>query len=214
MQFIALQYKTNWKFIKNKLARLFWFNCIFFSLITFLLYLYLAKHPEFAQAITASFHKSKQDVVTSIRTQTTSPSYFWSHMRTTGLLFLNNIKVNLLLSALGVLPFMAFPTMILFLNSFFLAAVLPIGNAPLKRLLWCIMPHGVFELGSFFLTAAIGFYFSINLCEIYLKKPHDSPKYIFKNAGICFLLFVVPLTLIAAFVEAFLTPELISKFLK
>ncbi len=213
MQFIALQYKANWKFIKSKLARLFWFNCIFFSLITFLLYLYLAKHPEFGQAIMSGFSQSKQDIVTSMRTQTTSSSYFWAHMRTTGLLFLNNIKVNLLFSVLGVLSFMAFPTIILAVNSFFLAAALAVSNMPFK-VFFGIMPHGIFELSSWFLAAAIGFYFSINLCEIYLKKPHDSVKYVFKNAGICFLLFVVPLTVVAAFVEAFLTPEIYKWFVK
>lgn len=212
MQFIALQYKTNWKFIKNKLARLFWFNCIFFSIITFLLYLYLAKHSEFVQNIIAWFNQSKQDIVTSMQTQTTSPSYFGAHMHTTWLLFLNNIKVNFLFAALGVLPFMAFPTMFLAINSFVLAAVLAVGNMPFKTLLWGIMPHGVFEFCSWFLAAAIGFYFSINLCEIYLKKPHDSAKYVLKNAGICFLLFVVPLTLIGALVEAFLTPEICKWF--
>lgn len=214
MQFIALQYKANWKFIKSKLARLFWFNCIFFSLITFLLYLYLAKHPEFGQAIMSGFSQSKQDIVTSIRTQNTSSSYFWAHMRTTGLLFLNNIKVNLLFSVLGVLSFMAFPTIILAVNSFVMAAALAIVNTPFKTLFFGMMPHGIFELSSWFLAAAIGFYFSINLCEIYLKKPHDSVKYVFKNAGICFLLFVVPLTVIAAFIEAFLTPEICKWFLK
>lgn len=214
MQFIALQYKANWKFIKSKLARLFWFNCIFFSLITFLLYLYLAKHPEFGQATMSDFSQSKQDIVTSMRTQTTSSSYFWAHMRTTGLLFLNNIKVNLLFSALGVLSFMAFPTIILAVNSFVMAAALAVSNMPFKVLFFGIMPHGIFELSSWFLAAAIGFYFSINLCEIYLKKPHDSVKYVFKNAGICFLLFVVPLTVIAAFVEAFLTPEIYKWFVK
>ena len=136
MQFIALQYKANWKFIKSKLARLFWFNCIFFSLITFLLYLYLAKHPEFGQAIMSGFSQSKQDIVTSMRTQTTSSSYFWAHMRTTGLLFLNNIKVNLLFSVLGVLSFMAFPTIILAVNSFFLAAALAVSNMPFKVFFW------------------------------------------------------------------------------
>lgn len=214
MQFIALQYKASWKFIKSKLARLFWFNCIFFSLITFLLYLYLAKHPKFGQVIMSGFSQSKQDIVTSMRTQTTSSSYFGAHMRTTGLLFLNNIKVNLLFSALGVLSFMAFPTIILAVNSFVMAAALAVSNMPFKVLFFGIMPHGIFELSSWFLAAAIGFYFSINLCEIYLKKPHDSVKYVFKNAGICFLLFVVPLTVIAAFVEAFLTPEICKWFLK
>ncbi len=118
MNFITLQYKTNWKFIKNKLARLFWFNCTFFSLITFLLYLYLTKHPEFVQTIIASFNQSKHDIVTSMQTQTTSSSYFGAHMHTTWLLFLNNIKVNFLFSALGILPFMAFPAMLLAINSF------------------------------------------------------------------------------------------------
>ncbi|MBQ3876475.1 MAG: stage II sporulation protein M [Oscillospiraceae bacterium] len=200
--------------MKSKLARLFWFNCIFFCLITCLLYLYLARHPEFGQAIMSGFSQSKQDIVTSIRTQTTSSSYFWAHMRTTGLLFLNNIKVNLLFSVLGVLSFMAFPTIILTVNSFVMAAALAVSNMPFKVLFFCIMPHGIFELSSWFLAAAIGFYFSINLCEIYLKKPHDSVKYVFKNAGICFLLFVVPLTVIAAFVEAFLTPEIYKWFVK
>lgn len=162
----------------------------------------------------SGFSQSKQDIVTSIRTQTTSSSYFWAHMRTTGLLFLNNIKVNLLFSVLGVLSFMAFPTIILTVNSFVMAAALAVSNMPFKVLFFGIMPHGIFELSSWFLAAAIGFYFSINLCEIYLKKPHDSVKYVFKNAGICFLLFVVPLTVIAAFVEAFLTPEIYKWFVK
>ena len=41
----------------------------------------------------------------------------------------------------------------------------------------------------------------------------DAMKYAFKNAGASFLLFVFPLTLFAAFVEAFATPLFIKAFL-
>lgn len=214
--YISSQYKQTWAFIKTKLLRLFWFSCIFVVLISLLSYWFLQKHPDILQTfVTTLKHTKHISVPKSMKS-----SHFLTHLYRTYSIFINNTKVDLLyFILLGLLPFMCFSTVIQGVNASGLAAALIAGstryNTSIFKCLVCgIIPHGIFEFCSWFLAASIGLYLNITLSEAIMKKIHDPIKYAFKNAGICYLLFVLPLTLLAAFVEAFATPLFIKAFLK
>ena len=92
---------------------------------------------------------------------------------------------------------MCFSTVIQGVNAFGLAAALIAGSTRYKASIfffffWGIMPHGIFELCSWFLAAAIGLYLNITLSEAIMKKTHDPMKYAFKNAGA----FCIPFNLV------------------
>ena len=211
--YISSQYKQTWAFIKTKLLRLFWFSCGFVVLISLLSYWFLQKHPDILQTFVTTLKHTKHITVP----ESMKSSHFLTHLYRTYSIFINNTKVDLLyFILLGLLPFMCFSTVFQVANAFALATALintRYKASIFKLLVWGIMPHGIFELCSWFLAAAIGLYLNITLSEAIMKKTHDPMKYAFKNAGASFLLFVFPLTLFAAFVEAFATPLFIKAFL-
>ncbi|HVP25585.1 MAG TPA: stage II sporulation protein M [Methanomicrobiales archaeon] len=70
-----------------------------------------------------------------------------------------------------------------------------------------ILPHGIFEIPAFIISAALGFILGASL----LAEWHgvgDSAETARAHAR-TFLLVVVPLVVIAAFIEAFITPQVI-----
>lgn len=212
--YISSQYKQTWAFIKTKLMRLFWFSCGFVVLMSFLSYWFLQKHPDILQTFIPTLKHAYHIAVP----ESMKSSYFLTHLYKAYAIFIKNIKVDLFyFILLGLLPFMCFSTVFQVANAFALATALintRYKASIFKLLVWGIMPHGIFELCSWFLAAAIGLYLNIILSEAIMKKTHDPMKYAFKNAGASFLLFVFPLTLFAAFVEAFATPLFIKAFLK
>jgi len=70
-----------------------------------------------------------------------------------------------------------------------------------------VVPHGIFEIPSFIVSGALGFLLAGSLWNEWTgtgDASSDAGKF-----GRIFLLIVVPLVTIAAFVEAFITPEII-----
>jgi stage II sporulation protein M len=84
------------------------------------------------------------------------------------------------------------------------AGVVPIGAVALR-----ILPHGVFELPALFLASAYGLW----LGSIVLRRigGDESPRVgaSLKHALRMYLLVILPLLLVAATIEAFVTPRLI-----
>jgi stage II sporulation protein M len=70
-----------------------------------------------------------------------------------------------------------------------------------------ILPHGIFEVPSFILSASLGFILGASLLAEW-RGDGDSAAVARAHAR-TFLLAVVPLVAIAAFIEAFITPQII-----
>jgi stage II sporulation protein M len=70
-----------------------------------------------------------------------------------------------------------------------------------------ILPHGVFEIPSFIISASLGFILGSSLLAEW-RGGGDSAATAAAHAR-TFLLVVVPLVAIAAFIEAFITPQVI-----
>jgi stage II sporulation protein M len=65
-------------------------------------------------------------------------------------------------------------------------------------ILWRILPHGIFELPALFLALGMGLKIG---SFIFQKKKIYSLKYYLYNSSLVFLLFVIPLLIIAAIIE-------------
>jgi stage II sporulation protein M len=70
-----------------------------------------------------------------------------------------------------------------------------------------ILPHGIFEVPSFIISASLGFILGTSLLAEYHGEG-DAAATAEAHAR-TFLLVVVPLVAIAAFIEAFITPQII-----
>jgi stage II sporulation protein M len=71
-----------------------------------------------------------------------------------------------------------------------------------------LLPHGIFEIPAFIIAGALGFCMAQSLIAEWYGAGDTGEDA--KNYGQLFLLYVLPLICIAAFVEAFITPAVIQ----
>jgi stage II sporulation protein M len=122
-------------------------------------------------------------------------------------IFLNNSLKTLLViisgPVLGIVPIL-----FLFINGAILGAVVPLAvqSKGLWSALLTILPHGIFELAAIFLGTSIG----LRLGSLSLRRLFGTGNTtLLSEVGYglrLFITIIVPLLLIAALIEAFVTP--------
>lgn len=128
-------------------------------------------------------------------------------------LFFNNITAALLSMLYGIVPFLPLSALALGTNALMLgafAAIYQQQGLGLGVYLLGILPHGIFELTALVLSCALGLLICRTGSERLLKKS-DVP--FFRRTLDCirvFLSFAVPLLLLAALIEAYITPALLN----
>jgi stage II sporulation protein M len=123
-------------------------------------------------------------------------------------LFLNNLQACLLLF-LGGATFGVLSLFILSTNGLIIGSIVELVREErgISFVLAAIVPHGIFEIPSFILSGALGFLLAKSLYDEW-RGTSDAAREA-AHYGIKFVMYVVPLVLLAAFVEAFITPEII-----
>jgi stage II sporulation protein M len=113
-------------------------------------------------------------------------------------IFLNNLKVSFFGMILGIL-FGFFPFILTIINGYF------IGFVSLQSIhqnglfsLWRLFPHGIFELPAIFISLGFGLRLGLFLFD---KKEKNFWSLFLKSIK-SFLVFVLPLLLVAAIIEA------------
>jgi stage II sporulation protein M len=127
-------------------------------------------------------------------------------------IFINNYRVCGLLMLTGafILP----AIVIIFINGFamgFVVKLLEIKNHGLFFLIKGIVPHGIFELPAIFISAAIGLRIGLSYLTLDNKKRVEDVNKAIKEAVLINFLVVLPLLIIAAFVEVFVSAALLGK---
>lgn len=126
-------------------------------------------------------------------------------------LMANNIRAAIATIAYGLFPFLFLPALSLGINSmligFFAAFYLNNGMSMLYFAA-AIVPHGIFELPALVLAIALGLY----LCRAITQYVRHNTQGIVKTALVNCLrvlcLRAVPLFVIAAFIECYITPRI------
>jgi stage II sporulation protein M len=123
-------------------------------------------------------------------------------------LFFNNLEACILLF-LGGASFGILTIFIMSLNGILIGAIMEIVHKDhsVTFVAAAILPHGVFEIPAFILSGALGILLAQSLIAEWYNgadTAEDAKKF-------CrtFILFVIPLLAIAAFIEAFITPIII-----
>jgi stage II sporulation protein M len=129
-----------------------------------------------------------------------------------GAIFLNNAVKTLLVMALGIL-FGAITVLFLVVNGAALGIVfyLSIQAKGLWPSLLVILPHGILELPAVLLGASIGLMLGRHSVSRLLGRAHTSLGSEIARALHFFVKVIVPLLLLAALVEAFITPALAGR---
>ncbi|MCR5825361.1 MAG: stage II sporulation protein M [Oscillospiraceae bacterium] len=129
----------------------------------------------------------------------------------------NNLSALFIAMLLGLVPFLRLPAMELGLNALLLGAMAAMyqrGGLSLLAFLAGTLPHGVTELSALVLACAGGLHLCRTVNDALLQR--GEPGAVGRAMGDCMLLyarFIVPLLLVSAFIEAFITPAILNAFL-
>jgi stage II sporulation protein M len=123
-------------------------------------------------------------------------------------LFANNLQACILLF-LGGASFGILTIFIMSLNGIVIGAIMEIVSKDHTALFVAaaILPHGIFEIPAFILSGALGILLAQSLIAEWYGG--DDTAVDARRFSRLFVLYVLPLVAIAAFVEAFITPVII-----
>jgi len=123
-------------------------------------------------------------------------------------IFFNNLRAGAIISVMGLIPFLFIPITGVVLNSVLLGAVLAIigsfsDESVIMLFVKYILPHGIFELPALIIEGAIGSKICAVLCRKIFGKAKDE-RFVdhLKGCVGIFVIYIIPLLLIAAFIEA------------
>ncbi|MDD3246517.1 MAG: stage II sporulation protein M [Methanosarcina sp.] len=127
-------------------------------------------------------------------------------------IFLNNAFVSLLFLVLG-LVFGVLPVMFIAFNGYIVGVIshLVAQEKGLLFIFLALLPHGIVELPMVFLSAGIGLRLGHQVFSALIGKPTEIKKE-FKEGLRFYFYWIVPLLFLAAVVEAFITPLILSFF--
>jgi stage II sporulation protein M len=123
-------------------------------------------------------------------------------------LFFNNLEACILLF-LGGASFGILTIFIMSLNGILIGAIMEIVHKDhsVAFVAAAILPHGIFEIPAFIISGALGILLAQSLINEWYNGTDTAEDT--KKFARTFILYVIPLVAIAAFVEAFITPIII-----
>lgn len=127
----------------------------------------------------------------------------------------NNVKAALFSTMLGFIPFLYLSVFSLVINATLISAVYIFLGQSFSVFSYALMllPHGIFEIPAFLLATAMGLFLCGELSRKILKKPHAPILPLLRRQANVFLFVVIPLLVIAAILEAYVSPLVMAKIL-
>ena len=132
-------------------------------------------------------------------------------------LLTNNWTAMLIAVIYGFVPFLYLPVFTLAVNSMLIglmAAWYHSNGISMSVFLAGILPHGVFELPALVIASACGVCLCRNMCRLVTSSPNRVPMVdLLSDLLRVMLLMVLPMTVAAAFLEAYVTPVVMALFM-
>lgn len=162
------------------------------------------------------FGDSFVDMLTE-QMQTSGLTEAEGHFQLFLLIFENNVRATILCVAYGLLPFLFYPALFLGTNALSLAATSVTAvrsGTPIMALLAGILPHGIFEIPALLISCAIGLrHCHLTTDTILGRKIRCPGRTQLVTLAWLYTAAVLPLLLIAALIEVFVTPALMGLFM-
>ncbi|MDR1321093.1 MAG: stage II sporulation protein M [Gracilibacteraceae bacterium] len=196
---------------RERAAGHFWAACLVFAALFAFGAGLAAAHPDSTKDI---IELVAQNFAAKGLLEAEAPMQAW-------IIFSNNLTVCFLLLVFGLIPFLFLPHFIIAMNGFAVGVVIAAAPLPTgSRVLFAaagLLPHGIFELPALFIAASLGSFCCARLTGALLgkSKPAEGegeeknrwgPRQTALFAAKTFLLFILPLLIIAAIAEIWLTP--------
>ncbi len=124
-------------------------------------------------------------------------------------IFLNNTRACALAAALGT-ALGLFPLLIVFINGLAMGLIIAISIAKAGPLfiIVALLPHGLIEIPVVAISAAIGLRFGHSVLMTLLKQDVSLKKELIEGISV-FVVWLIPLLFVAAFVESYVTMALL-----
>lgn len=198
------EYKKIKPFYQKELKRIFILLTIAFFVICIVTGIFLYNNQDIANHLFMEIKKLllSKDVLNDAGTISVSS------------LIANNLLVSFISILTGVIPFFFLPVFSLLLNAGMIGVVfgaMPITSSSVLFLMMGLVPHGIFEITALLLSLTLGVYLCKEMClrVIGKKREISNTQMIFHIVRI-YLLVIVPLMIIAGFIETYITPLLMN----
>ena len=127
-------------------------------------------------------------------------------------LFGNNLRAMVLSTLYGFIPFLYLPALSMGVNAILLGMVASSVNGQWLLLAAGILPHGIFELPALCLSLAAGLCLCQNINRYIRKNEKGFMKPLLLNILRVTGLVVIPLLVVAAIMESYVTPAVMQLF--
>ena len=128
-------------------------------------------------------------------------------------LFGNNLRAMFLSTLYGFIPFLYLPALSMGVNAILLGMVASSVNSQWLLLAAGILPHGIFELPALCLSLAAGLCLCQNINRYIRKNEKGLMKPLLLNILRVTGLVVIPLLVVAAIMESYVTPAVMQLFM-
>lgn len=125
-------------------------------------------------------------------------------------LFGNNLRAMVLSTLYGFIPFLYLPALSMGVNAILLGMVASSVNGQWLLLAAGILPHGIFELPALCLSLAAGLCLCQNINRYIRKNEKGLMKPLLLNILRVTGLVVIPLLVVAAIMESYVTPAVMQ----
>lgn len=198
------RYSQEKGFFLRSLARTFVFLLLLFALSAYAGFAASHKDPEAAR-----------NFFELIRQNLEQKGFFnaTGNLELFALIFFNNTFASVVTVAAGIIPFIFLSAVSILGNGFMLGVVWAVSSFEGKRaadMILAILPHGIVELPALFYAGSLGIYLTLTVSKKLLGRD-VSVKRGFADIARSFVLVVVPLLLLAAFLEAFVTYVIVKR---
>lgn len=198
------EYKKIKAFYKKDLHRIFIGMIILFFAICIITSLFLYYNQDIANQLLMETRKLllSKDVLTDTGTIQVSS------------LIANNLFASFYSIVIGIIPFLFLPLFSLLLNAGIIGVVfgsMSITHSSMLLIFVGLLPHGIFELTALLLSLSLGVYLCKEIClRIIGKKRKLSMVNMILHILRVYILIIVPLMIVAGFIETFITPMLMN----
>lgn len=198
------EYKKIIPFYCKELKRIFLMTSILFFIVLIITSLYLYNNPHYTQQLLTSIKEVllSKDLLTDTGT-----------IRV-GSLIANNLFASFTSIAIGSIPFLFLPFLSLLINAGVIGVVfgsMPVTQFSIFFIISSILPHGIFEITALLLSLSLGLYLCKELCRCIIGS-----KRTYSLFSICihilriYILIIVPLMILAGFIETYITPLIMN----
>lgn len=199
---IRKQYKLAWEFLRERVGKL-WLILLGTFCVIFLV----------AALIFASL--GEEALLTMGKMLVDEDSMYGEEVTTWYGYFLHNGEANLVSTVVGIVPFVPVPFFIMLINAIMWGGAAGVGAqfagcSLLKTIVFAMLPHCIFEVPANSLSEAMGILIFLTVTRKIRKKSEEPLKPVLLGCLRVYILFVLPLLLIAGIVEAELTPILVG----